>query len=383
VALEEASHARPDAPALRVWKARLDFQDPARAFDKRRAFLAIAIGLAVGLLARIPLAWLDEDWYFPRFVPSLVLLGPAAYFWLEHRDRRAMGVTVLLALVAATFVGLTPDPLSDSMTMALLHLPVLFWSALGLAFTGTEWRAGAARLRFVRYNGELLILASLVALGGMVFSGLTMGLFSLVFDDPEEWYVLNVGLVGAVAVPVAATYLYDVVFKRRTGIASVLARVFAPLFLVMTAAYLAIALAGGQSPFADRDALIVFNGLLLVVLGMTVFSIAERGEATEVGWIDYVNVALLVVTLVVDLVALSAIVFRLSSYGLTPNRLVVLGANVTIMAHLAWTCRAYLGLLRAKHGTAEVHRAVTGYLPVYAVWAAIVVFVLPFVMDFA
>ena len=29
----------------------------------------------------------------------------------------------------------------------------------------------------------------------------------------------------------AGTYLYDVVFMRRTGIASVLARVFAPLFL--------------------------------------------------------------------------------------------------------------------------------------------------------
>ena len=131
----------------------------------------------------------------------------------------------------------------------------------------------------------------------------------------------------AAAVPVAGTYLYDVVFKRHTGIASVLARVFAPLFLMMTGTYLGVAFLGGQNPFVDRSFLITFNGLLLVVLGMTVFSIAERGEQTEVGWIDYVNVALLVVTLVIDLIALSAILFRLTSYGLTPNRVVVLGAK--------------------------------------------------------
>jgi hypothetical protein len=267
--------------------------------------------------------------------------------------------------------------------MALIHLPVLFWAFLGFAFTGAQWREVDSRLRFVRYNGELLILGSLVALGGIVFSGLTMALFSLVLEDPEEWYVVNVGLIGAAALPVAATYLYDVVFKRHTGIAPVLARIFAPLFLVMTSSYLVVAFLGGQNPFVDREFLIIVNGLLLVVLGMTVFSIAERGERTEVGWIDYVNVALLVVTLIIDLVALSAIVFRLTSYGFTPNRIVVLGANVVVMTHLAWTCRAYLGLLRTKTGVAGIQRAVTGYLPVYAGWAAFVTFVLPFLLRFS
>jgi hypothetical protein len=204
----------------------------------------------------------------------------------------------------------------------------------------------------------------------------------LVAEDSErtaEWYVQNVGVVGAAGVPLAGTYLYDVVFKRRTGIPSVLARTFAPLFLIMTATYLVFAFLGGQNPFADRSFLIVFNGLLLVVLGMSVLSIAERGEQTDVGWMDYVNVALLVVTLVIDLIALAAILFRLTSYGLTPNRLVVLGANLVIMTHLAWTCRAYIGLLRGKNGALTVREAVAGYLPVYAGWAALVVFVLPLV----
>jgi hypothetical protein len=98
---------------------------------------------------------------------------------------------------------------------------------------------------------------------------------------------------------------------------------------------------------------------------------------------DYINVALLVVTLVIDLIALSAILFRLTSYGLTPNRVVVLGANLVVMTHLAWTCRASIGLIRGKSGPGGVRQAVAGYLPVYAGWAVLVVFVLPLVFRFS
>ncbi len=380
-----------DSVAVRVWRARLEYAEPARTLDRRWLWHTLAIALCVGALVRIPALWLGEEWYYPRMAPSLVILALAAYFWLRGGDRAGLMAGLALTVIVATYALLLPYSegergqlvYGDSVTMALLHLPVLFWAYLGFVFAGSAWREADARVRYLRYNGELLILGSLVGLGGLVFSFLTVGLFELVADNPEELYFENVGVFGAVAVPVAATYLYDVVFKRRTGIASVLARVFSPLFLIMTSTYVVVALVGGQNPFIDRDFLIVFNGLLLVVLGMTVLSIAERGREVEVGWADYVNVALLVVTLVIDLIALSAILFRLTAYGLTPNRVVVLGANLVVMTHLAWTCRAYFGLLRGKRESGDVRRAVTGYLPVYAGWAAVVAFLLPLVFRFS
>lgn len=380
--LDEAFREVPDSTTLRVWRARLEYSDPLGAADKRRTWHAVGIGLSIAALVWTPAVWLGKEWYYPRLAPSLALLAPAAYFWLEHRDRRGLVAGLVLAVIATVFVAVLPG-YTDSVVMALIHLPILFWAFLGFVFTGAVWREPEARIRFVRYNGELLILSSLVGLGGIVFSGITVALFKLVFANSGKWYAENVGVVGAAAVPLAGTYLYDVVFKRRTGIASVLARVFAPLFLLMTGTYLGVAFVGGQNPFVDRDFLIIFNGLLLVVLGMTVFSIVERGEQTEVEWIDYVNAALLLVTLVIDLIALSAILFRLSSYGLTPNRLVVLGANLIIMIHLAWACRAYIGLIRRKSGVAGIRQAVVGYLPVYAGWAALVTFVLPFLFRFS
>ncbi len=381
-AFNEVSRSAPDSPTIRVWAARLAYREPARTVGGGRLWSAIGLALGTGALVRIPALWLGEEWYYPRLAPSLVLLSLAAYFWLQDRDRGRLIAGLVLAAIAVGYTALLPGS-TDSVVMALLHLPILAWFFLGYVFTGAGWRDPEPRIRFLRYNGELLILGSLVALGGIVFSGITVALFELISKSSEEWYARNVGVMGAAAVPVAGTYLYDVVFRRRTGIASVLARVFAPLFLIMTVTYLAVGFLGGRNPFLDRSFLITFNGLLLVVLGMTVFSIAERGEQAEVGWIDYVNVALVGVTLLIDLIALSAILFRLTSYGLTPNRVVVLGANLIIMTHLAWIGRASIRVIRGTGGPAAVRQVVAGYLPVYAAWAALVAFALPLVFRFS
>ncbi len=380
--LEGALLAEPGSVALRVWRARLEYQEPTDGVTARRGLAAaILIALIAGAGVRLPALLLGEEWYYPRFAPMLVLLALSAWFWKETRDRRHLALGLGLALVAGTYVSVLPSD-TDSVVMALIHLPVLFWGFLGLVFTGAAWRETDARIRFVRYNGELLVLASLVALGGMVFSGVTVALFGMVFGDIEELYFENAAVLGAAAVPVAGTYLYDAVFKRRTGILAVLARVFAPLFLVMAVTYLAVVFVGGQNPFFDRSFLITFNGLLLLVTGITVFSIVERSEDTRTGATDYINIALAAVTLLIDAIALAAILFRLASFGFTPNRVTVLGANLVIMVHLAWICRSYLQVVRGRAGLADLRRAVTGYLPVYIAWAALVAFLLPVVFGF-
>ena len=65
----------------------------------------------------------------------------------------------------------------------------------------------------------------------------------------------------------------------------------------------------------------VFNGILLIVLAVTIFSITESGTDENKNIFDYINFSLIVLALIIDSVALSAIVFRLSSYGITPTDL--------------------------------------------------------------
>jgi len=216
-----------------------------------------------------------------------------------------------------------------------------------------------------------------------VFSGLALALFSPLWPGLEEPYMENLGVVGAAALPVAAAFLHERVFAVRLGIAAVLARLFAPLFLLLVLGYLAVALLGGASPFMDRDLLILLNALLVVVLGMTLLSVAEGRGATRPGWPEAILGTLLAAMLVLDLAALSSILFRLAAYGFTPNRVVVLGANLVILGHLAWLAWSFLGLLRGASELGAVRRAATAYLPLYVAWAALVAFLLPWLFRLA
>lgn len=71
--------------------------------------------------------------------------------------------------------------------------------------------------------------------------------------------------------------------------------------------------------------------------------------------------------------------FRLTSYGITPNRLAVLGVNILIFANLLWIMISYLRYLQNKSGPEAIQDAITKYLPVYGLWAAFVIFTFPII----
>lgn len=137
-----------------------------------------------------------------------------------------------------------------------------------------------------------------------------------------------------------------------------------------------------KSPFTDRDFLIAFNGLLLVVLGLCVFSISERDASVPVGVPDLMNICLVSITLLIDMIALAAILFRLSAEGLTPNRLAVLGANVLAFCHLAGILFLYLRFVRISLGFDSLEKWIVGYIPIYTAWSVVVVLVFPLAFRF-
>ena len=144
-------------------------------------------------------------------------------------------------------------------------------------------------------------------------------------------------------------------------------------------AYLITVIWVGKNPFLDRNFLIFFNGILLSVLAVTIFSITESGTDQKKNISDYINFALIILALIIDSVALSAMVFRLSSFGITPNILAVLGVNILIWANLIWIMLSYMRFLQNKTGPSTIQDAVTKYLPVYGFWAAFVTFTFPFI----
>ena len=85
----------------------------------------------------------------------------------------------------------------------------------------------------------------------------------------------------------------------------------------------------------------------------------------------------MVSALLADAVALWAIATRISEFGATPNRFAALGENVILLINLAWSAVLYLRFIRGHGSFTDLERWQTNYIPVYALWAAIVGIVFP------
>ena len=195
----------------------------------------------------------------------------------------------------------------------------------------------------------------------------------------SEWYQDYVIIYGAVSTPIIATFLLDKVIDKRLNIAPTIAKFFTPLFLITTIAYLLIMVIYQKNPFGDRDYLIALNILLIVVLGLLIFTIAERNSISPPSTNDYLNIGLALTTIILDAIALSASVFRTASdiYGLTPNRIAILGINLLVFVHLLGILINYVRFVWKGNPFKNLESWIAGYLPYYAIWTILVSVLLP------
>ena len=230
---------------------------------------------------------------------------------------------------------------------------------------------------FIRFSGELFIYYVLIALGGGVLTAFMVVLFECIGIDAESFiqsWLLPCGAAGAVLV---ASWLVEAKQSVIENMAPVLTRLFTPLFAAVLVTFLGALLWTGRGVDFERDLLIQFNLLLVVVLGLLLYSLSARDPRAAPDAFDVMQVVLVVSALLADAVALWAIGTRISEFGFSPNRTAAIGANVILLVNLAWSAVLYLRFLRGRGSITCLERWQTQYLHVYALWAAIVVIVFP------
>ncbi|MEI6493426.1 MAG: DUF4153 domain-containing protein [Verrucomicrobiota bacterium] len=389
-AFPEAFKAAPDSAILQAWQARLFFEratevgETASRFSARDIWLTAALSILAGMLAKLP-QWFPDvnaERFYARNLAGIVAFALITWFCAQRLSRWGSIALALLAIALLDLNFLPDNPKSESIYLALLHAPFFFWSLVGFAFLGGAWKNLPGRMNYLRYNGELLVYTTVVLLGGVVLTWITLALFQMIDVKIEDWYMKYVVVYGAIASPIVATLLVEKVVGDRFKIAPLLAKVFTPLFLVTGVAYLGAMALKQKSLFTDREFLIAFNVLLLVVLGICIFSISERGARDSAGAMDWMNIGLVAVTLTIDAVALAAILFRVSTYGFSPNRIAVLGANLLVFVHLAGILLHYLRFAGKTHGFENLEKWIAGYLPAYTAWSLVVVIGFPLAFRF-
>jgi hypothetical protein len=235
---------------------------------------------------------------------------------------------------------------------------------------------------FVRFTGEWFIYYTLVALGGGVLVAITIGVFEALGIDAaplvESW-VLPGGAVGAVIV---VAWLVEWKQSVIENIAPVLTGIFTPLFALMLLAALGGMVVTGSFIDAERDVLILLDALLVLVLGLVLYSLSARDPDAQPSLMDAIQLVLVAGALLLDVLALSAIVSRITEFGFTPNRTAGLGLNLVLLANLAWSAWLLAAFLRRRRSSGDLERWQTAYVPVYGLWAIVVVVAFPPIFAF-
>jgi hypothetical protein len=205
-----------------------------------------------------------------------------------------------------------------------IHLPMLSWVAIGISVLGFK-SSFKDRFSFLIKSTEATITAGLYLIFGVVLGGITFGMFAaLNVDIPEVWMRLIIAGGFGLLPTLAVASIYDPTVRPgeqdfTQGLSKFIGtmmRLLLPLTLGVLVIYIFVIPFNFMEPFKQRDVLIVYNLMLFAVMGLLMGATPIRSDDISEGtgrWLRN---------------AMSATVYRTVSWGITINRLVIIGWNI-------------------------------------------------------
>ena len=372
-----------DYQLANFWNTRLNFakEEISWGTSKGLAFI-ILLSLVAGVFAKFPSIFnLNEEFFYSRNIGFLIFPMLTAYFaWKNKLSIPKIVFAAIVTVAGLVFINSLPDKKnSDTIILSCIHLIVILWSVLGFAFVEGSQNNVEKRLAYLKYNGDLVVMTTLIVIAAGLLSAITNGLFSLIGINIEKFYFQYIVLFGFPAAPIFGTWLTQNNPQLVGKVSPVIAKIFSPLVLVMLIVYLVAIVYAGKDPYNNREFLLIFNALLIGVMAIIFFSVAESQSTTKNQAETWILLLLSLVTIIVNGVALSAIVFRISQFGMTANRAAVLGGNILILINLLLVTAQLFKVLTKRSDISAVGRVISSYLPVYFLWAIVVTFLFPYI----
>lgn len=373
-----------------LWKTLISEPEDAgeRAASVRELFLVIGLMVAAVFLSELPklfgFTFQNNPLFYLKNLSFYVLPLVAIFFYIKKGSSPGTLALVLFVFgLSLIFINIYPykEPFHTGV-LTVLHLPLFLWFLCGIVYTAHDWRGSSGWMDFLRFTGELFIYTTLLVCGVMVVTGLIILLFEAIDIRAESFAVEHFLVPVAISMPIIGSYLVEEKKSVVENLAPILARIFAPVLLIIMLIFLASMVILQKSPFMERDFLIGFDLMLVLVLGIVFYILSTREENQTPQFYDWISLALITVALAVDIVALFAIIFRLNAFGISPNKTAALGENILIFIHLLGTGILFIQFFRGKVTFSRIEKWQTDFLPVFAVWLGIVALLFPILFGF-
>jgi hypothetical protein len=373
-------------PTAQAWNERLNFKDEQITWGNKNEIIFIVVAAFVGgLIAKMPsFLGIEYDVYMSKNIGFVVFPMLTSYFiWKQQLSITKMVLPLILFIASAIFMNSLPyNEKSTTFILSTIHLPIFLWSILGYAFVGGDLNNNHKKIAFLKFNGNFIVMTGLIFISGMFFTGITLALFELLKMDIQTFYFEQIAVWALAAMPMLSTYLIQNNPELVNKVSPTIAKIFTPIVFITLLAFLVTLMYTQKDIYNDRNFLLVFNIVLIGVMAIILFSLTEATNNTNSKFNLIILFGLALLAIIANAIALSAISFRLSEFGLSPNRLAVLGANLLIFIHLLLVSYGLFKNLKGKASIQDVEGNIALFIPAYAAWAAFITFIMPFIFKF-
>ena len=385
-AFVEAYPTVKDELLAKAWYERLNYKQSDISWGIKNEWKVVTLlAILVATVALLPnFINVEQDIFYAKNVGFIVFPALMVYFvWKQHQPLNKLIAPLVITLISALYINLLPAPLkSDSVSQAFFHLPLFLWVIFGYVYIGGDFTATGKKINFLRFNGDLVVLSGLMLIAGGLFTAITINLFEVLKVNITTIYFNYFVAIGLSIVPLFAAYLIENNGYLVHKVSPVIARIFTPLVTITLFVYLVTIFFTGTYPTANRDYLLLFNVLLIAVMALILFSLSEVAKHAQQKSNQIILWVLSVLAIIVNGIALGAILYRINDFGFTPNRLAVLGGDILILVNLLLVSFNLFKVVNGRVEVEKVESSIALFLPLYFVWTAFVTFGFPILFQY-
>lgn len=266
---------------------------------------------------------------------------------------------------------------------------IIFFIIIALSYNGFQVLNSKTISEFFTFSADISIFAALIT--GVVstvfgiFATIVIFLIKDIFNILDEKIIIKLILLSISFLSSIFPFLVYIVYKKmKTNISIYLSRILMPFSLLFIFILLILLLMPDIRPYDNRVTFILYN-IMLAVIVLNMFFV--RADYKSSIFTKALYIVLPIVAILFDILVLTSSLYRLAEYGITPNKITLVGTNLVMLGNLVFitffNIKSILNIFKNNEDIKDIKNITIGdsksvfYIYVYAAWAFIVCFIMP------
>ncbi|WP_288550477.1 hypothetical protein [uncultured Brachyspira sp.] len=271
---------------------------------------------------------------------------------------------------------------------------IIFFIIIALSYNGFQVLNSKTISEFFTFSADISIFACLIT--GVVstvfgiFIAIVLYLIQDIIRSLDEKVIIKLILLSISFLSSIFPFLVYIVYKKmKTNISIYLSRILMPFSLLFIFILLILLLMPDIRPYDNRVTFILYN-IMLAVIVLNMFFV--RVDYKSSIFTKALYIVLPIVAILFDILVLTSSLYRLAEYGITPNKITLVGTNLVMLGNLVFitffNIKSILNIFKNNEDIKDIKNITIGdtknvlYIYVYAAWAFIVCFIMPLFYNF-